>query len=72
MKTTIFWNGGRYGRASFLIGFSWVPQIGTSADRPERLAAIRQGRWMLHVYLGLWVLTLRSSPDSHAPAPADV
>lgn len=59
MKATIGWNGGRNGWASFIVGFGWMPGLGALATPRERRAGIRRGLWGLHVYLGLWVLTLR-------------
>jgi hypothetical protein len=44
---SISWNGGRNGWASFLIGFGWMPS--------------KHDGWGLHIYLGLWVLTIQKS-----------
>jgi len=63
------WNGGRNGWASFMLGFGWMPGLGALATTAERRAGIRRGLWGLHIYLGLWVLTLSgvpSLPDSGA------
>lgn len=46
-KPTIFWNGGRNGWASFLVGFGWMPNRKTKS-------------WSLQFYLGFWVLNLQS------------
>lgn len=64
MKASINWNAGRNGWASFMLGFGWIPGLGALASARERRAGIRRGRWTLHVYLGLWVLTLRGVPSS--------
>lgn len=56
---SVSWNGGRNGWASFMVGFGWMPGLGAHATPAERRRGIRAGKWGLHVYLGLWVLTLR-------------
>ena len=61
---SIHWNAGRNGWASFLLGFGWVPGLGALATASERRAGIKQGHWLLHLYLGLWVLTIRGNPQS--------
>lgn len=49
-KPQIAWNGGRNGWASFILGFGWMPN--------KRLRS-----WGMHIYLGLWVVTIRSKND---------
>lgn len=48
-KVSIYWNGGRNGWASFMIGFGWMPSF---------------YGWGIHIYLGLWVLTIRQLDNS--------
>jgi hypothetical protein len=43
-RVSVLWNGGHNGWASFIVGFGWMP---SKLD------------WTLHIYLGLWILTLR-------------
>lgn len=58
-RVSASWNGGRNGWASFMVGFGWMPGGGAFQTPQERRQRVRSGDWGLHVYLGLWVLTLR-------------
>lgn len=59
MKARASWNGGRNGWASFIVGFGWMPGGGALQSRAERRQRVRSGDWGLHLYLGLWVVTIR-------------
>ena len=64
MRASIRWNGGRNGWASFIVGFGWMPSMGALVTPQRRRAGIRRGLWGLHLYLGLWVITLQGVPVS--------
>ncbi len=53
------WNAGRNGWHSFMLGASWQPKAGALHTPRERRRMVREGGWLLHVYLGLWALTIQ-------------